>query len=157
VGEAVQDINSENLEGININEYLKRLEEADMCLMVYRGDELIFQSSSKGVRPHLEAIVKLGDRLKGTVMVDKIVGRAAALLILYSEAVEVYAGVITSGGREVLTRAGVKLSFEVETEHIKMVDGRIYCPFEAMVQGIDDPLKAYTAIVEKMDALRKIG
>ena len=40
-------------------------------------------------------------------------------------------------------------------QRIKMVDGRIYCPFEAMVQGIDDPEQAYHAIVEKMESLRK--
>jgi hypothetical protein len=35
------------------------------------------------------------------------------------------------------------------------VDGRIYCPFEAMVQDINDPVQAYRAIVEKMNSLRK--
>jgi len=138
-----------------MNEYLRKLEEANMCLMVYEGDTLIFQSSSKGIRPHLEAIDELGDRLRGTLMVDKIVGRAAALLILYSGVAEVYAGVISSGGRVVLLQAGVKLFYGVETEYIKMVDGRIYCPFEEMVQGIDDPIEAYHAIVEKMENLNK--
>jgi hypothetical protein len=116
---------------------------------------VVFQSKSKGILPHLEAIDAIGSRLRGTLMVDKIVGCAAALLILYSGVVEVHAGVISRGGRDVLNRAGVKLWFEEETEHIKMVDGRIYCPFEAMVQGIDDPEQAYHAIVEKMESLRK--
>ena len=137
-----------------MDEYLKRLDEAGMCLMVYEGGSVIFQSQSKGIRPHLEAIAALGSRLRGTLMVDKIVGRAAALLILYSGVVEVYAGVISRGGRDVLNRAGVKLLYEEETEHIKMVDGRIFCPFEAMVQGIDDPDEAYVAIVEKMSSLQ---
>ena len=43
-----------------------------------------------------------------------------------------------------------------ETEHIKMVDGRIYCPFEAMVKGIDDPILAYQAIVKKMNSLGSV-
>jgi len=138
-----------------MDEYLKRLDEAGMCLMVYEGGSVIFQSQSKGIRPHLEAIAALGSRLRGTLMVDKIVGRAAAFLILYSGVVEVHAGVISRGGRDVLNRAGVKLLYEEETEHIKMVDGRIFCPFEAMVQGIDDPDEAYVAIVEKMSSLQK--
>ena len=138
-----------------VDEYLRKLDETGMCLMVYEGNRVIFQSNSKGVRPHLEAIDTLGSRLKGSLMADKIVGRAAALLILYCGAMEVHAGVITRGGREVLERSGVKLFIGEETEHIKMVDGRIYCPFEAMVQGIDDPEKAYHAILEKMESLRK--
>lgn len=138
-----------------MDEYLRKLDEAGMCLMVYEGGSVIFQSKSKVVMPHLEAIDALGRRLRGTLMVDKIVGRAAALLILYSGAIEVHASVISGGGRDVLNRAGVKLLYEEETEHIKMVDGRIYCPFEAMVHGIDDPERAYHAIVEKMESLRK--
>jgi hypothetical protein len=138
-----------------MDEYLRRLDEAGMCLMVYKGGSVIFQSKSKGVRPHLEAFEALGSRLRGTLMVDKIVGRAAALLILYSGAVEVHAGLVSKGGRDVIDRAGVRLFFGEEAEHIKMVDGRIYCPFEAMVQGIDDPEEAYHAIVEKMERLRE--
>jgi hypothetical protein len=138
-----------------LDEYVEKLDASGLSLMVYSGGEVIFKSASKGVRPHLEAINALGTRLKGTIMVDKIIGRAAALLILYSEAAEVHAGVVSKGGREVLERAGTPLFFVEETEHIKMVDGRIYCPFEAMVQGIDDPIQAYHSIVEKMNSLRK--
>jgi hypothetical protein len=43
----------------------------------------------------------------------------------------------------------------MEIDHIKTVEGRIYCPFEAMVQGIDNPVQAYHAIVEKMNSFRK--
>ena len=65
--------------------YFDELEKSGMSLMIYRDSELIFQSMSKGIRPHLEAIKKHDNDLIGTVMVDKIVGRAAALLILYSK------------------------------------------------------------------------
>lgn len=138
-----------------LDEYIVRLDDLGLSLMVYNGGSVLFQSSSKGIKPHLEAIDSLSTRLKGTLMVDKIVGRAAALLILYSDASEVHAGVISRGGRELLEKAGIKLVFGEETEHIKTVDGRIYCPFEAMVQGIDDPTHAYHAIVEKMNSLRR--
>jgi len=138
-----------------LDEYIERLDASGLSLMVYDGDDIIFKSSSKGVRPHLEAIDALGKRLRGTTMVDKIVGRAAALLILYGGPAEVHAGVINPGGRRLLLDAGVRLSYGEEIEHIKTVDGRIYCPFEAMVQGIDDPVEAYHAVVEKMNSFRK--
>ncbi len=135
-----------------MDEYVARLDGS-----VYDGVDVVFKSRSKGVRPHLEAIDALGERLKGTTMVDKIVGRAAALLILYSGVAEVHAGIISKGGRELLEKGGVRLFYGDETTHIKTVDGRIYCPFEAMVQGINDPTHAYHAIVEKMESLRKAG
>ena len=137
-----------------MNSYLDMLEKTGNSLMVYRDGDIVFQSSSKGIRPHLEAIDSLGEGLRGTVMVDKIVGRAAALLILYSGAVEAHAAVLSTQGRRALEMHGLMFTYAEEVEHIKMLDGRIYCPFEAMVQGLTDPEEAYHAIVEKMKSLR---
>ena len=136
-----------------MDKYLERLNETGMCLMIYESDKLVFQSNSNGVRPHLEAIDQLGTRLKGSIMADKIVGRAAALLMLFSGAAEVHADVITRAARELMEQSKVKLHVGEQTEHIKMVDGRIYCPFEAMVQGIDNPEQAYHAIRDKIQSL----
>ncbi|HEX9915536.1 MAG TPA: DUF1893 domain-containing protein [Candidatus Bathyarchaeia archaeon] len=138
-----------------LNRYLDELERTGNSLMVYSGGRLIFQSGSKGIRPHLEAIDSLGEKLHGSIMVDKIVGRAAALLILYSGAAEAHAALISTPGRQVLEQHGLRFSYAKETPHIKMLDGRIYCPFEAMVQGLSDPGEAYRAIVEKMAALKE--
>ena len=140
-----------------MDKYLERLDASSLSLMVYNGSEVIFQSGSKGVRPYLEAIDALGARLKGTLIVDKIVGRAAALLLLYTGAAEVHAGVINPGGRKLIEDAGVRLFYDKEIDHIKTVDGRIYCPFESMVQGINDPVVAFHAVVEKMKSLKKSG
>jgi hypothetical protein len=35
-------------------------------------------------------------------------------------------------------------------DQIKLKDGRIFCPFERMVQGISDPRIAYVEILKKM-------
>ncbi|MBN2335634.1 DUF1893 domain-containing protein [Candidatus Bathyarchaeota archaeon] len=137
-----------------MNHYLDELERTGNSLMVYREGTLIFQSANKGIRPHLEAIERHGERLHGTLMVDKIVGRAAALLILYSRAAGAVAGVMSEPGKQVLDLHGLPYTFQELVEHIKMEDGRIYCPFERMVQGISDPAEAYRAIVEKMSKLR---
>ena len=123
--------------------------------MIWRHAEVIFSSPSKGIRPHLEAIERLGkEKLRGTVMADKIVGRAAALLMLYSVPAEVHAGVITTKARELLETGGILVYPKGEVSAIKEKDGRIYCPFEAMVQGISDPEKAYHAIVSKINSLK---
>lgn len=135
--------------------YLAELDRSGMSLMIWRHTEIIFSSPSKGIRPHLEAIEKLGkEKLKGTVIADKIVGRAAALLMLYSVPAQVHAGVITAKARDLLEKRGVVVYLGREVSAIKERDGRIYCPFEAMVQGISDPEEAYPAIITKMKSAR---
>jgi len=138
-----------------MNSYLEELDKTGNSLMIYSDGRLIFQSASKGIRPHLEAIETHGEALRGTLMVDKIVGRAAALLILYSGAAEAQAHVLSRPGRQVLDMYGLPTSYVELVDHIKMKDGSIYCPFERMVQGVTDPDEAYAAIVEKMRSLNE--
>ena len=135
-----------------MSSYFEELDNTGNSLMIYKSDRLIFQSASKGIRPHLEAIEMHGEALRGTLMVDKIVGRAAALLILYSEAAEVHAQVLSRPGKQVLDQHGLTTTYEELVDHIKMRDGSIYCPFERMVQDVSDPAEAYAAIVEKMNS-----
>ena len=136
-----------------MNGYLEELDRTGNSLMIYSGGRLIFQSASKGVRPHLEAIDMHGEALRGTLMVDKIVGRAAALLILYSDAAETHAQVLSRPGKQVLDMHGLPTEYVELVDHIKMKDGSIYCPFERMVQGVTDPGEAYAAIIDKMGSL----
>ncbi len=137
-----------------MNHYLEELEKTGNSLMIYKDDTLIFKSKLGGIRPHLKAINELGQRLEGTLMVDKILGRAAAFLMVYSKAAEAITAVLSTPGRLVLERYGVKFSYSEEVPHIKMENGVIYCPFERMVQGIEDPSEAYVAIVEKMNSFK---
>jgi len=130
--------------------YLEKLEETGNSLMIYKDGRLLFESSSRGIRPHLEAIDKHSDMLKDTVFVDKIVGRAAALLILYSRPLKVFATVISSSGKALFEESNLRYQFEEEVDNIKMRDGRIFCPFERMVQSISDPTEAYREILVKM-------
>jgi hypothetical protein len=135
--------------------YIDELNRSGMCLIIWKRNEIVFRSASKGIRPHLEAIDKLGKSvLKGCVIADKIVGRAAALLILYSAPKAVHAGVITAKAKELLETGGVLVFNGTEVAAIKEKDGRIYCPFEAMVQEISDPDEAYSAIVVKMGKMK---
>jgi hypothetical protein len=138
-----------------MNGYLEELDKTGNSLMIYSDGRLIFQSASKGIRPHLEAIETHGEALRGTLMVDKIVGRAAALLILYSGADEAQAQVLSRPGKKVLDMHGLPTSYVELVDYIKMKDGSIYCPFERMVQGVTDPVEAYAAIVEKMRSLNE--
>jgi hypothetical protein len=134
--------------------YLEKLEETGNSLMIYKDGGLLFESNSKGIRPHLEAIEKYSDMLRDTIFVDKIVGRAAALLILYSRPLKVYATVISKSGKALFEESNLQYQFAKEVGNIKMRDGRIFCPFERMVQNISDPTEAYREILVKMADLK---
>lgn len=133
--------------------YLEKLNTSGMSLMIYNHGKLIFQSAEKGIKPHLDASRELGEKLHGTIIADKIVGRAAAFLIVHARAVEVHAAVLSKPGMEVLNRYAVPYVIGALVDHVLTEDGRIYCPFESMVQGIDNVDEAYEAIINKMKSM----
>jgi hypothetical protein len=137
-----------------MNQYLDVLEKSGNSLMIYKDGELLFESNLSGIRPHLKAINEHGDALEGTLMVDKILGRAAAFLVIYSKAAEAITVIVSTPGKQILEANNIKFSYREEVPHIKMKNGVIFCPFESMVQGIYDPDEAYTAIVGKMESFR---
>ena len=137
-----------------MNQYLDVLERSGNSLMIYKNGKLLFESDLGGIRPHLKAINEHGEALEGTLMVDKILGRAAAFLVVYSKAAEAITNIVSTPGKQVLEANHFKFSYNEEVAHIKMKTGVIFCPFESMVQGISDPIEAYAAIVKKMENFR---
>ncbi len=131
--------------------YLDILEESELNLLVFNGDEMVFSSGSGGIMPLIEAIKGLDrDGLGELITADRIVGRAAVLLNIHLGVSEVHAMLISTGAKKLLKDRGIGFQFREETDAIKMKDGVIYCPFERLVQGISDPGEAYLKIKAKL-------
>jgi len=137
-----------------LNRYLEQLVNSENNLMVFRGDELVFSSSGRGIAPLIEAIDTIGrENLIGVATVDRVVGKAAALLNLYMGAVEVHAGVISSGAKALLSGHGVQYQFLEETDIVKAKDGVVFCPFEKLVWDVSDPEEAHALIRARLAEL----
>jgi len=134
-----------------LTRYLEELESARLSLLIYRDGEVVFSSAGGGIRPLLDAVDALGrEGLRGSIVVDKVVGRAAALLAVYMGAAEVHAALISAGAKKVLRRSGIRFHFHRETPAIRSRDGAGLCPFERIVQGISDAEEAYRKIRARM-------
>jgi hypothetical protein len=137
-----------------LSHYLMTLEESGKNLLVFRDNEVIFSSASRGVAPLIEAIDSIGrHRLRGAVTADRIVGKAAALLNAYMGAREAHALLISAAAKQTLTDHGLRFVFLEETEAIKSPDGVLSCPFERLVRDISDPEEAYFRIKAKLAEL----
>ncbi len=137
-----------------MSHYLEQLMNSENNLMVFREDELIFQSQGRGIAPLIEAIDTVGsENLRGVTTADRVVGKAAALLNLYMGACEVHAGVISSGAKKILSEHGVQYQFLEDTDVVKAKDGVVFCPFEKLVWDVSDPEEAHTLIRAKLAEL----
>ena len=137
-----------------MSRYLEQMVNSENNLMIFRDDTLVFESQGRGIAPLIEAIDTLGrENLRGVATADRVVGKAAALLNLYMGAVEVHAGVISSGAKALLSGHGVQYQFLEETDVVKAKDGVVFCPFEKLVWDVSDPEEAHALIRAKLAEL----
>jgi len=115
---------------------------AEHTLEVFLGEVLVFFSDGKWLYPlfELEDFLATTDHEPGALTVrDKIVGRAAALLLIRLGIREVRAGIMSKPGKEALETHGVSYEYD------SLVD-LIDCRTEAMLMNEYDPERAYTVL-----------
>lgn len=123
---------------------LSRLEDERLSLLILKDGAVIYSSRKGGIAPLLDAIEQLGlGRLSKSMVVDKIVGKAAALLIGYFKAEEVFAKLMSTEGARILSKEGIRFFSEETVQNIKNRDGTGICPFETLVLEVEDPQEAY--------------
>lgn len=124
-------------------EALRRQEEA-ACVVCLAEKTLL--SRETGIRPLVGWLAEDPEQLKGGAAADKIVGKAAALLLVYGGVTAVHAGVLSDGAARVLEQYGIPFTYDRRTPYIINRTNTGMCPMEQRVQSIDDPAAAFEAL-----------
>ena len=88
-------------------EMLDMLNEQGLSLLVYNNDSLSIHAN-RGVRDLLELLSAEPERLRGAIVADKIIGKAAAALMATGGVQEVHTNIICTPARELLEQEGIK-------------------------------------------------
>lgn len=138
-----------------LNAYINKLNREGLNLLIIKDDKRLYASKKDGMAPLLEAINLLGlQTLAGTTVIDKIVGKAAALLISYFKAKDVYTKLLSRSAIEVLEKHGIRYTSEKVVENIRKRDDTDICPFEKMVLEIEDPKEGYEKLNRELTRQR---
>ena len=121
-----------------------------ICLC--KDKKLIF-SDKKGISP-MVGFLEDGVNLNGYSAADLIVGKAAALLFVKAGVKNVFAKVLSAGGKRVFEKYGIYFEFETLTENIINRSGTDICPMEKTVLNVEDPNKAFILLSEKLKLLK---
>ncbi len=130
-----------------------KLKERDLTLVIVKEGKVVFETKSHGVGGFLQAVEKLDKRLVASSVADKIVGAAAAMLCVYSEASSVFAVMISEEGIRVLEDNNIVYRFENEVPNILNHEKTDICPFEKLAIGSRDPKEAYTKLKSFAESL----
>ena len=87
--------------------------------------------------------------LTGAFVADKVVGKAAALLLVRGGAVEVYAELISEPALKVFEKHHVVCIHGEMVKNIENRDRSGICPMESAVLCTDDPAEAYEILIKK--------
>ena len=116
-------------------------------LVIYKDGKIIMTSKEKGLKPIMVAIAEYREEIKGAILADKIIGKAAALLCIYGGIKEVYAHTLSDCAKEILQKNGVRVESNRVVPYIINREGNDKCPMEKLVENIEVPEDAHKAVL----------
>lgn len=105
----------------------------------------------KGVQPLFKALEE--KRLKNAYVADRVIGKGAAMLLIYGEAAAVHAELISIHAKEYFDRHGIEYSFDKLCPYIQNRAGSGMCPMESAVLNIEDSGAGIAAMRQKQKEL----
>lgn len=134
----------------SVNEAIELIRSGQSeCVLIMDG-KITDRFSGHGVSPLLEMYDEHGGNMKNGTIVDKVIGRAAASIVICSGATYVHGEIMSEDALEYLHQHGVKTSCTLLVPRILNQTRDDLCPLEKSVEGIDDPEKALAALRAKI-------
>ena len=102
----------------------------ERCSCVIRSGDVIRIFRERGVKDLFRLLKEEPAMLRGAFIADKVVGKAAAALMLLGGVRELFADVISHSALELLARYRVRVSYTVAVDHIINRTRTGWCPME---------------------------
>ena len=118
--------------------------DAGVSVVIARGGVIIAEETGRGLDP----LLKLHDagKLRGSVVMDKVVGRAAAAICAEGGATKVCTLLAGEGAAAILEARGIPFEAATTVERILNHKNTDSCPMEKAVAELNEPKKMIEAI-----------
>ena len=132
---------------MNINDLKEILLKENHTIVIYKNDASVFVSDDRGVAPLMKLLKEDKSQLIDSIVVDKVIGKAAALLMVFAGVKEVFTPTISSPAVEVFKNHDIKITFDTEVDRIINRKGDGLCPMETLCLDTDNPEEAFHRIL----------
>lgn len=119
-------------------------------IVIYKNDASVHTSNDRGVAPLMKLLKEDNTQLKDAMIADKVIGKAAALLMVYAKVKEVYTPTISTPALQVFKNNNIEIHYDKEVERIVNRKGDGLCPMETLCMYIENPEEAYITIYNKL-------
>lgn len=120
-----------NKEEQNLIDYLF----AEKCSCVLRNNNEVRLFHGRGVADLYRLLKEEPEFLDGAFAVDKVVGKAAAALMILGGVRKVFADVISRPAHNLFRESRIKVNFTIEVSHIINRSGTDWCPLEKLCKN----------------------
>lgn len=128
--------------------------EGTSCVVIREG-KIARTADGRGISPLLAIYHEQPQLLAGAQVVDRIIGKAAAMILTAGGVASVYGDVMSTAARDYLTGRGIEARHGRCVEVITGRGGTGICPIEQSVLEIDDPAEGIAALSKRLDELRR--
>ena len=135
------------------NKVTERLKEGGYSFVLYKDGEWS-TSEKRGIAPIMELLRENKELLKGAYVADKVIGKAAALLLIEGGISYLHTQVISEHAIEVLRMSNIEFEYQSLVPYIVNRAGDGMCPMEETVLEVTDSTKAYELLQEKIKKMQ---
>ena len=127
---------------------MKTLVVSGVSCVAAKDGVIVAQETGRGIMPIMKLLS--GGKLAHALVVDKVVGRAAAAICIVGKAKKVHAMMMSAEAASLLKAHGVEASAEKTVAKILNRDLTDSCPMEQTVDGMEDPAEMVNALRERI-------
>lgn len=128
--------------------YIQALKGNDYSLLIRKGAVVIYQSSEVMLKPLLECLSQHRAEMTDALVVDRVVGRAAALLFAMVNVSEVVTLLASTSAQQVCQFYGIPLHADKIVPRILNRAKTDLCPMEKLAQNYQSPADFYARLSE---------
>lgn len=126
------------------NELISLLHIGKHSLVVDNG--MIYKYDGRGVSDLFRLLQEAPEVLCGASIADKVIGKAAAALMIRGNVKEVYGDTISTSAISLFCKNGVEISFVTEVHHIINQTKSDWCPMEKACYELDSIDEIYNVV-----------
>lgn len=109
-----------------------------------------YTSYAGGILPLLKPLVQDNDFFAQAIVFDKVIGKAAALLMIKGKVKSIHGNLMSMPAKEILEEAGIDFTYQKLCKRIQNKKKTGICPMEASVLETSDPEVAFQILLKKL-------
>ncbi len=124
------------------------------CVIVKDG-RIVVTERGRGVSPLLNVHDRHADEMRGGIVVDKVIGRAAAFIAVSGGASHVYGRIMSEDAVVLLKKNSITVSYGTLVPRILNYKRDGLCPLEQSVIGLENAPEALEALRKRIASFKK--